>query len=77
MLEEDDFEKAIHGASPHGVNIATALALGRRIVPDRMPKEVSYIAIEAEDVVNVSEKLTKSVAKAVPKVVSKILGMLD
>ena len=76
MLEEDDFEKAIHGASPHGVNIATALALGRKIVPDRMPKEVSYIAIEAEDVVNVSEKLTKNVAKAVPKVVSKILEML-
>lgn len=71
-LKEENFEKAIHGSSPHGVNMATALAMGRKIVPDRMPKEIIFIAIEAEDIVNVSERLTSRVAEAVPKVVQKI-----
>ena len=69
FLEERDFERSIHGSSPHGINIATALALGRRLVPDEMPKEVAFLAIEAEDLVNVSEKLTESVQAAIPKAV--------
>jgi hydrogenase maturation protease len=73
LLEEKDFEKAIHGSSPHGINIATALALGRKIVPDRMPKRVLFVAVEAEDVVNVSEKLTDEVQKSIPQVVDLIL----
>ena len=75
-LEESDFEKAIHGSSPHGVNIATALALGRKVVPDLMPKEVDYVAIEAEDVTNVSEKLTSKVEDALPGIVNRVLEML-
>src|SRR4030042_2064438 len=33
ILDEKDFEKSVHGASPHGINMATALALGRKVVP--------------------------------------------
>ncbi|OGS42807.1 MAG: hypothetical protein A3K67_04465 [Euryarchaeota archaeon RBG_16_62_10] len=72
FLEEKDFERAIHGSSPHGINIATALALGRKLVPEQMPKEVVFIAVEAEDVVNVGEKLTPRVEAAVPKVIEEI-----
>jgi len=72
VLEEKDFEKSVHGASPHGVNIATALALGRQIVPDRMPKVVVFIAVEADDLVNVSEKLTGRVQAALPKIVKRV-----
>lgn len=72
LLEEKDFEKAVHGSSPHGINIATALALGRKIVPERMPKEVTFVAIEAEDLVNVKEQLTPKVAAAVSKVVKMV-----
>ncbi len=71
-LEEKDFERSIHGSSPHGINIATALALGRRIVPREMPKEVVFLAVEAEDLVNVSEMLTEKVARAVPEAVARI-----
>ena len=28
-LEEKDFSHTVHGSSPHGVNISTAIALGR------------------------------------------------
>ena len=72
VLEERDFEKSIHGSSPHGINIATALALGRKLVPQDMPKEVIFFAIEAEDLVNVSEKLTPKLAGAVPGIVERI-----
>ena len=72
ILEERDFEKSIHGSSPHGINIATALALGRRLVPDKMPKEVVFFAIEADDLVNVGEKLTPMVEKALPGILRQI-----
>jgi hydrogenase maturation protease len=72
ILEEKDFEKSIHGSSPHGINIATALALGRKLVPKEMPREVVFYAIEAEDLINVTERLTPKVAKALPKIVDRI-----
>ncbi len=72
VLEEKDFEKSIHGSSPHGINIATALALGRKLVPNEMPKEVVFFAVEAEDLVNVNERLTPRVANALPRIVERV-----
>ena len=72
-LREEDFENTVHGASPHGINVATAFALGRKIVPERMPKEVVFIAIEAEDLVNVSEELTATVSKSLPKIIEFVI----
>jgi hydrogenase maturation protease len=77
ILEEKDFEKSIHGSSPHGINIATALALGRKLVPKEMPKDVVFFAVEAEDLVNVSEKLTPKVAKALPGIVEQVRKKLS
>jgi hydrogenase maturation protease len=71
-LREEDFEKTIHGSSPHGINIPTALAMGRSIIPDQMPKEILFFAIEAKDIVNVSEKLTPEVAAVIPDIVATI-----
>jgi len=76
-LEEKDFERSIHGSSPHGINIATALALGRKIVSDKMPKKVLFIAVEADDVVNVSERLTRKVQETVPDIVDKIVEEIE
>ncbi len=72
ILTEKDFEKSIHGSSPHGINIATALALGRKLVPEKMPKEVVFFAIEAKDVVNVSENLTPEVEAAIPSIIRRV-----
>ncbi len=77
VLEERDFEKSIHGSSPHGINIATALALGRKIVPNEMPREVVFYAIEARDLVNVSERLTPEVEGAVPAILDRIVRELS
>jgi hydrogenase maturation protease len=72
VMHEDDFERAVHGSSPHGINIATALALGRKVGPEKMPKKVFFVAVEAEDLLTVSEQLTEKVAEAVPKAVEMI-----
>lgn len=72
VLSEDDFKRTVHGSSPHGINIATALAMGRKIVPDRMPKEVFFVAIEAEDLSNVREGLTPKVSEKLPGIVDMI-----
>jgi hydrogenase maturation protease len=71
-LTEDDFVRCVHGASPHGINIPTALAMGRRIIPDQMPRELVFIAVEVEDIENVSEKLTPKVARALPEVLERV-----
>lgn len=72
VLQEEDFARAVHGSSPHGINVATALAMGRKLCPQRMPREIVFVAIEADDLVNVSERLTDKVASALPLVVEKI-----
>jgi hydrogenase maturation protease len=72
VLEEKDFERSVHGSSPHGINIATALALGRKLVPNEMPREVVFFAVEAEDLVNVGERLTPELAKALPRIVEQV-----
>ena len=76
MMQESDFEKTVHGASPHGINIATALALGRRLAGDEMPCEIRFMAVEAADIVNVSERLTPAVAAAIPSILEKIVAEL-
>jgi len=72
ILDEKDFEKSVHGSSPHGINIATALALGRKVVPERMPKVVVFIAVEAEDLINVKEQLTPKVQAALPRIIKMV-----
>jgi hydrogenase maturation protease len=46
--------------------------MGRKIVPERMPKEVVYVAVEAEDLVNVSESLSPKVEAALPEIVERV-----
>ncbi len=72
IMAEEDFKRTVHGTSPHGFNIATALAMGRQVVPERMPKEVFFVAIEAEDVDNFREGLTPKVLASLPAIVDMI-----
>lgn len=75
-LTEDDFIRSVHGASPHGINIPTALAMGRRIVPEQMPSDLVFVAVEVVDIENVSDKMTPDVTKAVPRIVEFVEKML-
>jgi hydrogenase maturation protease len=54
-----------------------AIELGRRLAPDRMPKDIQFVAVEVNDVWTVTDQLTEEVEAAVPKAVEAVLKILD
>ena len=67
---------ARHAASPHDINFATALELGKRLgVP--LPREIVIFAIEAADVSTFSEVCTPDVSAAIPICVEMIIRELS
>jgi hydrogenase maturation protease len=72
----DELEASIHADSPHHTNFATAIELGRRLHPDRMPLEISILGVEVENIVDFTEELTPAVAEAVPEAAARALGIL-
>lgn len=71
-LGEEDFSNTVHGSSPHGVNLSTAIALGRKISPDKMPKEIVFLAMQADIVDTFSESLTQAVEEKMPDLISLV-----
>lgn len=71
-LEEEDFTSSVHGSSPHGVNLPTAIALGRQLAPERMPGEIVFLAMQAEDVSTFREGLSEAVEKKLPELVAMV-----
>lgn len=64
-----------HASSPHDVNFATALELGRKLnLP--LPQDITIFAIEAADVTSFSEDCTPNVARAIPTCVDLVLEEL-
>ncbi len=57
--------------STHGINLATALELGKRLGV-ALPQDIIIFAVEVVDVTNFSEKCTPEVEKAIPLAVSMI-----
>ncbi|MBC7108104.1 MAG: hydrogenase maturation protease [Methanomassiliicoccales archaeon] len=76
ILSEENFASTVHGTNPHDVNIATAIELGRMLEPLRMPKHISFVAIEVIDTRTISEKMSPEVEKAIPKAVEVVLRLV-
>jgi hydrogenase maturation protease len=72
----DALEHTVHGTNPHEANIATTLELGRTLEPDRFPKEIFFVAVEALNTYDISEEMTPPVKAALPKAVETVLGLL-
>lgn len=70
-LSPQDFATTRHAASPHDVNLITALELGKRLNLE-MPKKITIFAIEVEDVTTFSEKCTPKVERVIPQVVQMV-----
>lgn len=76
QLEPDVLADTRHSGTPHDVNLATALELGRKLgLP--LPKQITIFAIEAKDVTSFSEMCTPGVMKAVPACVEMIVQELN
>jgi hydrogenase maturation protease len=72
-LDLTDLDRSIHSNSPHGMNLATVLELGRR-QGMAVPGEVVIFAIEAPDVLTFGEELSAPLAKRVDRIVEELAG---
>ena len=64
-----------HAASPHDVNFATALELGKRLGLT-LPRQIDMFAIEVADASTFSEECTPEVREAIPVCVEMIIQEL-
>jgi len=75
-LDAQDLASTRHAVSPHDVNLATALELGKRLGL-AMPGEVVIYAVEVQDVTTFGERCTPRVEKAIPRVVEAVIKELE
>jgi hydrogenase maturation protease len=64
-----------HICSAHDTTLQNALTIGQELGA-QLPKEITVIAVEAQDVYDFSEQLTPKVAAAVPTAVQAIINLL-
>ncbi len=76
VLDPEAFGDTVHGTNPHEANVATTLELGRTLQPERFPKEVRFVAVEANDVFTVSESMTPEVEAALESTVRTVLDLI-
>ena len=65
-----------HTGSPHDVNLATALELGKKLKL-KLPQDIVIFAVEVEDVTSFGEVCTPAVEKAIPKCVEMVILELE
>ena len=75
-LTPEFFNSTRYATSPHDVNFATALELGRRLGL-AMPKQIIILAIEVKEVTTFGETCSPEVEAAIPVAVSKVLQELQ
>jgi len=68
----EDFSLTKRLSSPHQINLATALELGK-MLNLAMPKEITVFAVEAKDIMSFGEKCTPEVDRAIPEAVRMVL----
>ncbi len=68
----EDLKPAKDFLSSHGIGIATAFELGKRL-GYKMPKFVSIYAVEIKDNTTFGEKCTKEVEQRIPSIVKQIM----
>jgi hydrogenase maturation protease len=71
QLSLEDLRSTLHLTSPHDINLATALELGRRLGM-HVPNEIRIYAIEVEDNQTFSETCSPLVEEAIPRIVEEI-----
>jgi len=75
-MKPEDFSLTKHFTSPHQINLATALELGK-MLDLAMPQKITIFAVEAKDITIFSEKCTPAVERAIPEAVKMVLQELN
>ena len=75
-LTPDALQVSRHAASPHDVNLATALELGKKLGL-ALPREIVIFAIEVADVTTFGEECTPELKRAIPVCVEMVIRELE
>ena len=75
QLTPDALKVSRHAASPHDVNLVTALDLGKKLGLS-IPQEIVIFAIEVSDVTTFSEECTPELKPAIPVCVETVIREL-
>jgi hydrogenase maturation protease len=65
-------ERPLMAPHSHGVDMLTALQLGKKLIPDEMPDEIILLAVEAEDVTTIRDTCTDKVQDSIKRVIGII-----
>ena len=68
---------ACSATSPHHLNLATTIEIGKRLFPQEIPGEVIIFAVGAQEVTEVTEEMTARVKEAIPRVINLVLEELS
>ena len=69
----DNFKETLHASSAHDISFMAAIDIGKKIVPEKMPQEITIFAIEVQEVTTFNEELTSEVKKSIPQLVKKVI----
>jgi len=72
LLDLNDLKHTIRLSSPHDVNFATAIGLGKKLGLN-LPGEIRIYAIQVEDISTFGENCSPSVEKAISGIAEKII----
>jgi len=75
-LTPEVFDATQHVSTPHNINFATALELGRRL-GITLPQQIVIFAIEVEDIATYSESCTPGVEPLIPEVADLVIQELE
>jgi hydrogenase maturation protease len=75
ILKEKDL-RYIPGPSPHYVSIPQAIEIGRSIGL-KVPSQITVIAVEAKNMYNLGESLTREMENAIPKIIDEVKSLLS
>jgi hydrogenase maturation protease len=65
----------IHSCNPHDVSLSEAINMAKKMGENRIPKEILIVGILMKEIpCEFKEKLSKNIAKAVPKAVKIVLN---
>jgi len=76
LADLDSVSPTQHSVSPHDANLTTALRTGQQMGL-HLPDEITIFAIEVENVTEFGDRLTPSVAAAIPAVTKLILEEIN
>ena len=76
QLDPEALDFTRHAASPHDVNFATALELGKRLGL-ALPTQIVIFAVEVADASTFSEECTTDVRRAIPVCAKMVIGELN